>query len=360
MLVPDGFVPDSSMGTFVPSHVAPTHVQEGAISLVGVKDIDTEKLLIDGKPPVAGVAFVPETTHDAWAVLSVKDFTVSSDLLVHGRRSFILVAVGSVKLSAVIHAGASSRTPGPGGQYTGIGHGGDGKTTSNQDSGGGGGGFGTVGADGGPSQANNNFEGGVGGPTYTVELGGGSGGGQGAGSKGCTMNQGWSEGGAGGGAVQISAKLGIDIDATGGINAGGGGGRGGCSVASAGGGGGSGGTIWLEAPSIRVVGKLAANGGAGGSGGSNEVVRSDFGIDGQDGALSANPAAGGPPVGANSGKGGSGAALLSATALPGGKSLNGGGGGGGMGRIRVRTRGASPITAPETLISPLPEKSVDF
>jgi hypothetical protein len=353
---------DAALGSFVPSHVAPSHIQPGASPLSGLKDIDTEHLLLDGKPPPAGVVFIPEASHDAWAVLSVADFTVNTDVLVHGRRSLIVVSVGSIKLGAVMHAEASSRSPGPGGQYTGIGHGGDGKTTSNQDSGGGGGGFGTPGGNGGPSEASTNYEGGPGGKPYMLDLGGGSGGGMGSGTNGaipCPMNQGWSQGGAGGGVIQLSAKLGIDINETGGINAGGGGGRGGCSAASAGGGGGSGGTIWLEAPSIRIVGKVAANGGGGGSGGSNQIVTQESGIDGQDAELSANPAAGGPVVGDNSGRGGSGAAL-SGDADDGGKSLNGGGGGGGMGRIRLRTRGASPITAPETLISPPPDKSVDF
>ena len=354
--------PTSSTG-FAPAHVAPSHVQEGASSLSGVHDIDTDNLLIDGVTPPPGVVFVPEVSHDAWSVLSVRDFTVGSDILVHGRRSLIVVAVGKVKIDGVIHGEASARTPGPGGQYTGLGHGGDGKNNASADSGGGGGGYGDVGAAGGDSTASTNFEGGGAGAAFTVEISGGSGGGNGSGANGtipCPANQGWSAGGAGGGVIQLSAKLGIELTDDGGINVGGGGGRGGCKeAASAGGGGGSGGSIWIEAPSIRIIGRLAANGGAGGSGGSNEVINRDDGLDGQDGAVTLNVAAGGPSSGGNSGAGGAGASLLSG-AIVGGSAVNGGGGGGGVGRIRIRTRGASAVTAAQTLITPAAVKTVDF
>lgn len=358
--------PDLAKPGFVPAHVAPTHVQEGAASLGGIIDIDTESFRLNGNPPPAGVLFMAEATHPEWAVLSVRDFTAAADVKIHGGRAFLLIATGEVKLDAVMHAEAVLRVPGPGGQFTGMGVGGDGKSNGPADSGGGGAGHGVVGAAGGDSMATTNNQGGAGGGVYTPELAGGSGGGNGAGltpsfpAQPCPANQGWSAGGAGGGVVQISAKLNLDISETGGINVGGGGGRGGCGEsASSGGGGGSGGTIWLESPTMRIVGRLAANGGGGGSGGRNSVTQDD-GNDGQGGRLDLMPAAGGPrPPGSGGGAGGAGG-VLNVDAAPGQKETNGGGGGGAVGRIRLRTRAVSPTTAPGTVLSPAPEKTVDF
>ncbi len=356
---------DLARAGFVPSHVAPPHVQEGAASLIGAKDLDTEQLTIDGKAPPAGVIFIAETTHDEWAVLSVRDLEVPVDLSVHGRRGLIVVAVGSVRIAAVIHAAAERRTPGPGGQFTGPGHGGDGKSATTLDSGGGGAGHALAGAAGGPSTSLVNGEGGAGGAVYTAELEGGSGGGDGAGTTStlgfsCPAAQDFSKGGAGGGAIQLSAQISIEIGASGGIDAGGGGGRGGCfEAASAGGGGGSGGTIWLEAPSIQILGKVTANGGAGGSGGHNSGIESAAGVDGENGKLALTAALGGSSKGFTSGAGGTGGTLGSAP-RSGEQALNGGGGGGGVGRIRVRTHATAPITSADTVLSPQPQLTADF
>ena len=356
---------DLARGGFVPSNVSPTHVQEGASSLAGVHDIDTERLLIDGQAPVPGIVFVPEATHDEWAVLSVRDFTVTSDVRVHGRRALVVIAVGDAHISAVIHAEAKLRSPGPGGQFTGAGHGSDGKSNGAQDSGGGGGGHGAVGAAGGPSKASVNGEGGTGGIAYSGALLGGSGGGDGAGinstiAQPCPAGGAFSLGGAGGGVIQISAKGALELLALGGINVGGGGGRGGCQdSASAGAGGGAGGTIWLDAPMVRILGRLAANGGGGGSGGRTDAFSGDDGEDGADGTLDAVPARGGMSQGDNSGAGGAGGAL-SVDAVAGTRDFNAGGGGAGVGKLRIRTRGVAPTTDPSTILSPGSELTTDF
>ena len=360
----DGPPPDFPRGAFVPSNVSPTLVQDGAASLVGPHDIDTEKLLIDGQPPAVGVVFTPELTHDEWAVLAVRDFTINVDVTVHGRRGLIVIAVGDARISAVLHAEAVTRTPGPGGQFTGAGHGGDGKTSGTADSGGGGAGHAALGATGGASGAPTDGEGGLGGPSYLGALFGGSGGGTGAGTSSpvspCPAGKGYSLGGGGGGILQISAKGTIDIVAGGGINAGGGGGRGGClDAASAGGGGGSGGTIWLEAPMMRILGKLAANGGGGGSGGRGGILIADDGYDGTDALLDSAAAPGGASRGSDSGAGGAGGGRAT-DAVGGDKALNAGGGGGAVGRIRLRTTAVAPVTDPGTVESPPPELTVDF
>jgi hypothetical protein len=356
---------DLPQKAFVPSNVATTDVQEGASSLSGPHDIDTENLRIDGQLPPPGVVFIAEAGNDSLAVLSVRDFTVSTDVLVHGRRALVVIAVGDARLTAVMHAEAVKRSPGPGGSFTGMGHGGDGKSNGAADSGGGGAGHGAVGAGGGASDAASDGEGGLGGPSYPSSLSGGSGGGTGAGVSStvvqpCPSGGGYSLGGAGGGALQITAKGTIDITASGGIDAGGGGGRGGCQEsASAGGGGGSGGTIWLEAPTMRVLGKLAANGGAGGSGGRNAFLMSADGRDGDDATLDLTPAAGGVSRGDGSGAGGAGG-VRGSVATPGQKSTNGGGGGGAVGHIRLRTRSVAPVTDPTTVVTPMQEQTVDF
>ncbi|MEO6952492.1 MAG: hypothetical protein ABI321_11810 [Polyangia bacterium] len=367
----DGAVPDAALfvdaahgAAFVPAHVPPNAVVPGASKLSDVRDIDTERLYIDGATPMPGIVFSADPGNDDWAVLSVHDLTITHDVLVHGRRALIVVAVGSIEVGATMHAGADLRSPGPGGQRTGEGPGSDGKKSSTNDSGGGGAGHGTVGAVGGASASNSNGQGGAGGIAYDDELAGGSGGGTGSGAVGgddpCPTNQGYSLGGAGGGVVQLSAGVSIDVLFAGIIEAGGGGGRAGCKEsASAGGGGGAGGSLWLEAPTMNLAGKITANGGAGGSGGRANGSDSNDGQDGQDGQPSTTPAQGGQSPGMGGGAGGQGG-VLGVAPTPGDKSTNGGGGGGAVGRIVLRTRTSSPITSASTVISPAPEKSVDF
>ncbi len=358
------FAADAAHGPgFVPTHVSPSAVVPGASSLAGPRDIDTERLQIDGMAPAPGFLFAAEPGHDDWAVLSVRDFNVTNDLRVHGRRALIVVAAGSIQIGAKLHAGAEQRTPGPGGQFTGQGAGSDGKSSDIDDSGGGGAGHGTSGAAGGDSASLSNGQGGAAGGTYSTELAGGSGGGAGSGLSGnnpCPADQGFGLGGAGGGAVQLSAGIALDLLFSGVVDAGGGGGRGGCKEsASAGGGGGSGGSLWLEAPTMNLAGTLTANGGAGGAGGRATNGGSSDGQDGQDGRASTTPAVGGASGGTGSGAGGNGG-VLGVGPQPGGKSTNGGGGGGAYGRIRLRTRGASAITGAQTVVSPVAEKTVDF
>ena len=351
----------SDMGTFEPSHVPPGTFNGDAADLPpGITAIDTSNLTINGQPPPVGVQFVPVPNHNEWAVMTIGGWTVDQNVKVTGTRALIVVAAKKVDVAAIIDGSADHLTAGPGSTLSGKG--GDGLVESGGtgDSGGGGGGFGTGGAQGGDGA---NVAGGTAGSAYgntRTYFGGGSPGGIGGGAPDCQANEMQrGRGGAGGGAIQISSAVDVTIEANGGINVAGGGGTGGCgSLASAGGGGGSGGTIFLESPSVTVLGKLGANGGAGGGGGSGNG--SNDGHDGANGALSTTPAAGGQAgaggflSSSNGGDGGNGAAGTSG-AVRGQNQQNGGGSGGGVGRIWLRTpETATPVIGTAAVMSPAP------
>ena len=135
--------------------------------------------------------------------------------------------------------------------------------------------------------------------------------------------------GYGGGAVQITSLVGIDV--SGEIVANGDGGEVGNTFSNGqhgavgGGGGGSGGAILLEAPTVTGSGKLFANGGGGGA-------LTDPGSDGQESPQSA-------PGGGQTG--GAGAAGTTVDGAAGshidGADTDNGGGGGGAGYIRINS-----------------------
>lgn len=343
-------------------------LQDGAV-------IDTDALQVDGTSypggPGDGIVldvWPQEPPGPELAVLHVHELGIAGGTVrVRGGRPLVIIASGEIRLAGLLDAGARGTEPGPGGAGPGEGAGagaGGAHALMNQDGGGGGGGFGTAGAAGGSGICDDATgmcaTGGEGGPAHgtgAIEvLAGGSGGGLGAAVAGdgfCPPTQ----GGAGGGAVQLTSLLRIRIDAGGGVLAGGGGGLGGtsglsCQPAAGGGGGGSGGAIYLQAPAVEHRGLLAANGGGGGSGGNNMV--SNPGSDGQPGD---EPAAGGDAVDGNAFAGGCGDALAAGTCAREGGSGNGngGGGGGGMGRIAITTAPGGHDTAGGTTS---PEASV--
>lgn len=256
---------------------------------------------------------------------------------------------GTIDISAGCDDG-SPRCPGPGGGIGGspefstsnIGAGGcsagidgacAGTTFNNECHGGGGGGGGLEGALGG------GFGGGaIPRPVCATFdfLIGGSGGGRGPSTaQAWNMGGGMNPGGGGGGALQIVADT---IVVTGTINANGAGGGGGAQVA-AGAGGGAGGTLLFQADTVELTttSVVAANGGGGGG----------TSGPGEDGQLSANPAAGGPGDGAG-GIGGS--AMASATAGTHVPYQQSGGGGGAAGLIGIR----ATTTKLDGVISPTP------
>ncbi len=264
------------------------------------------------------------------------ELTITGNLFVFGTRPLVLIA-NKITLTGDVNASAAALEPGPGGgkpDSTDLGTGGNGESAANlnDDSGGGGGGFGSPGAIGGKVGATNAGVAGVADalPQVPTLRGGGAGG---AASR-CMA----AVGGGGGGAVQLSARLTLQIKGV--IQATGGGGRGGafCGALDAGSGGGAGGAIFLQAPSITMTGSLFANGGGGGAGaGPTTVPATDNAPTGADGVAARQLAPGGVSINGDR-NGGNGAAFngtLLIQASPGGTTTNGGGGGGGVGRIVI-------------------------
>jgi hypothetical protein len=276
-------------------------------------------------------------------VFALRSLDVGSagTLRAQGTRGLVLLVNGPVTIHGRITASAHHLEPGaggyPGGPRGQPGQGAGGGQPGNyyeniSDSGAGGGGHVAAGGRGGDAgEAEAGGGGAECGAENLVPLCGGSGGG---GQWGPDFADRGSEGGAGGGAVQISASGEISVPSGGVIDVCGGGGSGGHP--GGGGGGGAGGAILLEGPEVRIDGELLSNGGGGGSGGYEPD-----GAPGQDGI---EGGAGGPAptLGGAGGAGG-------AQAMPqGGAGIdhanNGGGGGGAAGIIRLNTaRGTAVI-----------------
>jgi hypothetical protein len=315
---------------FQPSNVPPsTPFEPGpALTVSGTCAADGEKGTLCGSgAPVKDVGGV--------AVFTLSALTVGAGntLQIVGTKPVAIVVTGDATIDGSLEAlpGKAGGAGAPMDHQKGGGMGGGGPFDVGTTTGAGGGGFcgkgGAGGTTGGPA-AN-------GGATYgtasLVPLVGGSAGG------GSLSNGVW---GAGGGAVQLSAKT-ITIGSSGVVWAGGGGGR------ATGGGGGSGGAILLEAEVITIAGTLAANGGGGG--GNYASISIEGGEDGQKSAVAAKGSL--DPLYGNVGGDGAAAAVLDGKPgvytgnIAGGQENGGGGGGGGAGRIRLNTRsGTAQIT----------------
>lgn len=327
---------------FTPSHLGERPPPATAALELGDALIDTTALTIDGVVPI-DASFVPalQSNGPEVAVLVVDSLVVTGTVRVVGGRPLVIVGT-TIDVDGVIDGGARSVVPGPGGGAAGVGIGAGGSTSKPFvevcDPGGGGGGFGQLGASGGLESCASTQ--GAGGPVYgdggLGTLVAGSGGGLASGGA-CPR----STGGAGGGAIQLTAYGVLTI--TGAITVGGGGGEGGpyCedNDAGAGAGGGAGGAIFLEARAVDRRGMLAANGGGGGAGGNGSTENGAVG-DGEaggDGRLD-GMGSGGESGATTSGDGGAGGSQ-SAPPTPGeAADFNPGGGGGGAGRIVVRVR----------------------
>jgi hypothetical protein len=260
-----------------------------------------------------------------------------------GARSLILIAQNHFAVDGRIDASAHRATAGPGAVSTGMG-----APPVPLVFGAGGGGYGSPGGSGGraPMTIGGTAPGGAayGTPALVPIVGGSPGG-----------SVSFAQGGAGGGAVQLSLCRGtLSLGATAVIDAGGGGAGGGSGVSESGasmggggGGGGSGGAILIEAPQLYIAGELLANGGGGGGGGSwdNEIEGSAGGNGGENGGAG----------GVDYTLGGLGAAL-GHDAASGKSSANllfgGAGGGGGVGRIRVNIAAGAMVQGTPKKISP--------
>ncbi len=294
-----------------------------------------------GTGVINGIEFIPRGNV---GVFRFRSLTISGVTAVTGSHALAIVATeGDITLGALVDLipNCAGTSAGPGGSSggnnaadaPGLGGGHRGLSGAGSDAGGGGGGG--HGDDGGAGGIGGAGNGGMGGsaisdPAITVLVGGGGGGG------GARVGDG-GQGGGGGGAIQLVSNTRIQIQATGGINAGGCGGHHSNSATSgAGGGGGAGGTILLEAPVVVIDGGLAVNGGGGGGG--------EIGLDGEQGEFSTNRAAGGNGD-TNAGDGGDGGAAGNSSGQSGANDDAAGGGGGAVGRIRINTlSGTAQVT----------------
>ncbi len=360
----DGSFVDIEGGTaIVPSHVGAVVVDAKAPDLSGVVAIDTTSRLVKTESgAVPGLRF---DDVGGIAVLFVGSWTVGREVKITGDARLVVVAARAVTVSALLDGSAHHETPGPGGAKprSGPGVGGSAVPVGTDHPGGGGAGFGIAGAKGGNGNGNAALGGG-GGAAYGALLSdflGGSGGGQGSPYNvlPCIPING--NGGAGGGALQITSAISITVDADGEISTGGGGGQGGCLNGNdntmSGGGGGSGGTIFLEAPIISVLGKLASNGGGGGGGA--QISEDKRGEPGDDGTRSLEPAQGGDGAGDDR-NGGAGATRTALPSTPDGNHDNAGGGGGAYGRIWLRTRTTPATVTGADVLTPPPALDTGF
>jgi hypothetical protein len=297
-------------------------------------------------------------------VIAGMTVTVSGPFVAIGTRPLVLIGADSVSVPGTLDVSskiAGGSRKGAGANDSGCTTGGNGKNDSGGGGGGAGGSFGTAGGAGGTGDKNDNgmprngvAPGGAAGAEQATPLalrGGckGSAGGEGANTD--TSHTGGA-GGDGGGAVYLIAGNMITI--AGDVFASGAGGSvtpGNGGFEQGAGGGGSGGMIGLDAPTIQVTGRIAANGGAGAGGGADMG-----GTPGGDGttAMWDKRAPGGNgdknPMG-DAGDGADGSTVNLITNL-GGASADAAGGGGAGGLGLVWTWG----TVTGAMISPAPVK----
>ncbi len=367
-------VPPADCAAWTPRHFMPCALPTplGAITISAMATYDTDAGEFDIPVPHTS-AVLAQTDGTMVRVLSVTTFTIDMaiTLRVTGSLPLVIAARDSITIAGRIDASSKRSSTGPGANAMACTAPTSGALPVVRGSGGGGaGGFQGAGGIGGPGGYPMQAMGGMGGAAVmmtaltTSVRGGCSGaasGPAGPGSVSPATATSAAAPGAGGGALQLTARRSIAVSGI--LLAGGAGGNGApFASSSGGGGGGSGGYLGLEAPMITVTGSLAANGGAGGGGGSDTTGGGDGG-DSVVGAVNARGGGGGAvtvPGLACQGTGGNGSA--GANPAGGAASNNagfcgGGGGGGAAGVIAVRSAAyvANPpanISPPVTMVTP--------
>ncbi len=296
------------------------------------------------------------------------DVAAAATLTLTGSRPVILMSYGNFTVAGKIISGKSPTTPGSGASTFGnpkahcLPFAATSSAPGDDSCGGGGGGaFAGPGAAGGsgPTGTPGGDGGQPNGSSTIVPLRGGCNGGNG------TPNS----GGAGGGALQLTAGGTLPVTSPGVISAPGVGGLGGNSQivptrCGGGGGGGSGGAVVLQASTVVLQSGawVSANGGGGGSGDANPLSTATH--DGAPGNVnSLTVAAGGQAPNTYTGAGGTGAiaAVAPAGGGAGGTTTiaglprwgNGGGGGGSIGRIWIRGVDACAVSGAQFSPAPL-------
>jgi hypothetical protein len=275
-------------------------------------------------------------------VLVGTTITVNGPLVATGARPLVLLASDSITVTSSIDVSSKRppSTPGAGANTGTCVTAGPGQADDGGGGGGGGGGFGTTGGRGGIGDQNDTSAAGVavggtpgGRLTSFPPLRGGC-----PGNKGGDRDGGHRGGGGGSGGGSITLIAGDKITIAGDVFASGAGGSattGGSGAERGGGGGGAGGMIVLDALTIELSGRIAANGGAGGGGGG----RNNGGTSGGDGTTTAWDQRAAPGTAGDSGgnagaPGAAGTTRAGTTSLDGGASDRGGGGAaGGLGVI---------------------------
>jgi hypothetical protein len=342
------------------------HTAERAVTVSASLAVDTDSCGADAFGPTVANRVVPQSGGPEGCVYAFSTFSVAAgvEVRVVGGRPLVLLVAEDATIAGTIDVAARGTQPGPGGGAggepdsagEGCGGGGGGNSTAchvdgtSADTGGSGGGHGGRGGAAGISLyslswggdscsvvADEVAGGATCGPATLVPLTGGSGGGGGATEQDLhdtyVRDRPGGRGGAGGGALQISAAGQVTVTSTGRLLAGGGGGGEGRHDAG-GGGGGAGGSILLEGVQVNIQGTVAANGGGGGA--------SSNGYPGENGLDWATAAEGGGEAWndwSRAGAAGGADTQLDGLASEGDtqrdERANSGGGGGAVGRIRV-------------------------
>lgn len=329
------------------------------VVLTGSVTIDTDAVTINGSAITAQTAIVPSAPVDILVIIAGS--FEANDVSAHGSRALAIMSNGDVRLHGTLSVSASHQASGAGaGELT------DPSCTARRGSfsvmgygGGGGGGFGTAGGRGGNGgTVQGGTRGEAAGNAEIVPLRGGCPGAQASGLN--PVDPGAQHGGAGGGALQISTRGRITLDATARIVAVGGGAKGidgsmpcpytvgDSTTCDAGSGGGAGGAILLEAAKLEMsaAAALVANGGAG-----------TCGLHGlaPDGTVNENAAQGTSCSGLTGvGDGGNGGAGAIAGFNGSDGTANGGGAGGGAGRIRINLPRGVVFDPGPPIVSPVP------
>lgn len=295
-----------------------------------------------GSPPIFSVV------DDAGvSVMLMAGLNVGPNARVHfvGDRPAQLIVLGNAVINGMLSVAPFTQYPPAGSQPSSctVVQSGDA-----QDEGGGGGGFGAPGGNGGSMGGTGGAANGA--VAAPVPLRGGCAGGNGF------RNSGQSDGGRGGGALELIVSGSFTI-AGGAVTASGEGGAAGAADHQGGGGGGSGGTILIHAMGINLSGgAVTANGGGGGEGGDNgqTIPPGPFGsIDGGNRVPTTNQGGGG--VGGMGGAGSTNPEGANGATNSGGNEGSGGGGAG-VGVIFLNgygmcTRGTGAFSPPSGTFS---------
>ncbi len=209
---------------------------------------------------------IAQTTGTQVCVITAEKIEISGPLVARGNYPLVLVASGTIDVSATIDASSTAGRKGAGAQGA-CGNAGHGSDAALGGGGGAGGNFAFLGGGAAPGGGDNSTAHAPDPVELLVDVRGGCTGYHG----GLSTNAGGiaGAGGRGGGAVYLIAGQAIRVVAP--INVSGSGGFPG-PVRGGGGGGGAGGLIGFDAPTLVVMADLIARGGGGGSGGSDAAA----------------------------------------------------------------------------------------